>query len=128
MHVIALFRVSTEAQSAEGSSLDSQQRIYRELATRSGWTTLAEFRGVESGALAVQDRAVLQQVLAAVRDLRADAVYVHEQSRLTRGDELEVALLLRELRERQMRVIVQGAIRDLGSIDDRFMLGIQSLV
>lgn len=128
MRVIALFRVSTEAQSTEGSSLDSQQRIYRELAARSGWTTLAEFRGVESGALAVQDRAVLQQVLGAVRDLRADAIYVHEQSRLTRGDELEVALLLRELRERQMRVIVQGSIRDLGSIDDRFMLGIQSLV
>ena len=53
---------------------------------------------------------------------------MHEQSRLTRGDELEVALLMRELKERAIKILVHGTLRDPGSIDDRFMLGIQSLV
>jgi hypothetical protein len=39
-----------------------------------------------------------------------------------------VAVLLRELRERQIKILVNGVVRDLGSIDERFMVGIQSLV
>lgn len=128
MRVIAMFRVSTERQATEGASLDAQARIYHENASRLGWTTVGEFRGFESAALAAVDRQVLQRVLAALRELQPDALYVHEQSRLTRGDELEVALLLRELRERRVKVLVGGVVRDLSSIDERFMLGIQSLV
>jgi len=128
MRVVALFRVSTEKQANEGASLDSQERAYRDLAARSGWETVAEFRGCESATQATSDRRVLQQVLACLRDREPDAVYVHEQSRLTRGDELEVAMLLRELRDRRTKIIVGGVVRDLGSIDERFMVGIQSLV
>ncbi len=128
MRVVAMFRVSTEAQANEGASLDAQQRLYRERAAREGWTTLAEFRGCESAMKVTADREVLQSVLRAIRDLQPDAIYVHEQSRLTRGDELEVALLLRELRERGLKIIISGAVRDLSSIDERFMVGIQSLV
>lgn len=128
MRVVALFRVSTERQANEGASLDAQQRAYRDMATRNGWTTVAEFRGCESATQAATDRRVLQQVLACIRENPVDAVYVHEQSRLTRGDELEVALLLRELRERRLKIIVGGVVRDLASIDERFMVGIQSLV
>lgn len=128
MRVVAMFRVSTEAQANEGASLDAQQRLYRERAAREGWVTLAEFRGCESATKAAVDREVLQQVLRAVRELDPEAIYVHEQSRLTRGDELEVAVLLRELRERGLKIIVGGVVRDLSSIDERFMVGIQSLV
>lgn len=128
MRVVALFRVSTEKQAAEGASLDAQERLYREHAARSGWTTVAEFRGCESATQAASDRHVLQRVLACVREQSPDAIYVHEQSRLTRGDELEVAMLFRELKERRIKIVVNGVVRDLASIDERFMVGIQSLV
>lgn len=128
MKVVALFRVSTEKQAADGASLDAQQRTYRDMATKQGWETVAEFKGSESATQAASDRRVLQQVLSCIRDQTPDAVYVHEQSRLTRGDELEVALLMRELKERRIKIIVGGVVRDLASIDERFMVGIQSLV
>lgn len=128
MRVIALYRVSTEKQAAEGASLDAQQRIYRAQAAERGWTTVGEFKGCESASQASSDRMVLQQVLASVRDSEPDAIWVIEQSRLTRGDELEVAMLFRELRERGVKLLINGVPRDLGSIDERFMVGIQSLV
>lgn len=128
MRVVALFRVSTEAQANTGASLESQQVRYRELAAIHGWTTIQEFKGHESATQAASDRRVLQNVLACVRDEDVDAVYVHEQSRLTRGDELEVAMLMRELKERGTKIIVNGVVRDLSSIDERFMVGIQGLV
>ncbi|MGH7242390.1 MAG: recombinase family protein [Phycisphaerales bacterium] len=128
MRVIAMYRVSTERQAELGASLDAQQRKFRELAASQGWTVVAEFRGSESATQASSERQVLQQVLACIRLENPDALYVHEQSRLTRGDELEVALLLRELRERCVKIVVGGVVRDLGSIDERFMVGIQSLV
>jgi DNA invertase Pin-like site-specific DNA recombinase len=128
MRVVAMFRVSTEKQANEGASLDAQQRTYHELAARNGWTTVAEFKGCESATQASSDRRVLQDVLRCIREQQPDAVYVHEQSRLTRGDELEVASLMRELEERNVKVIVGGIVRDLTSIDDGFMFNIQSLV
>lgn len=128
MRVVAMFRVSTEKQANEGASLDAQERQYHELALRHGWDTLATFRGCESATQASRERAVLQEVLACIRKLEPDAIYVHEQSRLTRGDELEVAGLLRELRERKLKILLGGVVRDLSSLDERFMVGIQSLV
>jgi DNA invertase Pin-like site-specific DNA recombinase len=128
MRVVAMFRVSTEKQATEGTSLEGQQQIYRKLAAREGWTTVAEFKGQESATGASSDRRVLQQVLACIRDESPDMLYVHEQSRLTRGDMLEVALLMRELEERRVKINVQGVTRDLASLDERFMVGIQSLV
>ncbi len=128
MRVVAMFRVSTEKQATEGASLDAQQRRYRELALQQGWETVAEFRGQESASQAAADRRVLQQVLACIREHRPDAIYVHEQSRLTRGDDLDVMMLMRELKDRRVNIIVNGVVRDLRSIDERFMVGIQSLI
>lgn len=128
MRVVALFRVSTERQATEGASLDAQERIFDDLARLHRWDVVEKFRGCESASQAGSERQVLQSVLACVRSRQPDAIYVHEQSRLTRGDELEVALLMRELRERGLKVIVGGVVRDLASIDERFMIGIQSLV
>src|ERR1044071_6048288 len=48
MRVVAMFRVSTERQANEGASLDAQQRTFREMAKRSGWKVVGEFRGSES--------------------------------------------------------------------------------
>ncbi len=128
MRIVAMYRVSTEKQANEGASLAAQQRRYHELAAMNGWHTCAEFRGCESATKASKERQVLQRALQAIRDYEADAIYVHEQSRLTRGDELEVALLLRELRERGCKVIVGGVIRDLTSVDEQFVVGIQTVV
>lgn len=129
MRVVALFRVSTVRQENEGASLDAQQRRYRELASANGWTTAAEFRGQESAAKAASERAVLQAALARIREGDVEALWVYEQSRLTRGDELEVALLTRELRERGVAVVVGGsAPRRLDDITDSFAFGVQSLV
>lgn len=128
MRVVALFRVSTERQANEGASLDAQQRVFRELARNSRWNVVAEFRGCESATQVATERRVLQEALGCIRQQAPDALYVHEQSRLTRGDELEVALLLRELRERGVRIIVGGVVRDLASIDERFMVGVQGLM
>lgn len=127
MRVVALYRVSTEKQENEGASLAAQQRRYREMAASSGWTTVAEFRGQESAAKAASERVVLQQILACLRVEAVDAVWVYEQSRLTRGDELEVAALTRELRERGIRVIVLGSILDLEDPDDTLRFGLSSI-
>lgn len=128
MRVVGLFRVSTEKQEEHGTSLDGQEAAYHAMAEREGWTTVATFRGCESATQAASERRVLQQVLACVRDEDVDAVWVCEQSRLTRGDELDVALLRRELEERGVKVIINGTVRDLSSIDEGFMFGIQTLV
>src|SRR5689334_2172590 len=120
MRVVALFRVSTEKQESEGASLDAQERAYDALAERGGWQTVGRFRGCESATQAATERRVLQQVLGCIREKSPDAVYVHEQSRLTRGDELEAALLMRELKEQRTKIIVNGVVRDLSSIDERF--------
>ena len=128
MRVVGMFRVSTDRQANEGASLAAQERRFTEMAEAQGWQVVATYRGSESATKAASEREVLQDVLACVRRQRPDALYVHEQSRLTRGDELEVALLMRELRDQGVKVLVAGVVRELASIDDRFMFGIQSLV
>ena len=128
MKCVALFRVSSDAQAERGASLESQQRRYRELAALNGWTTVAEVRGSESASGANADRELLGAVVRAADEHQADAVYVHEQSRLSRGDEVEWGLLMRELRRRGVKVIVNGIIRDPASIDDGFMFRIQAAV
>ncbi|MCC7390631.1 MAG: recombinase family protein [Phycisphaerales bacterium] len=128
MRVVGLFRVSTEKQEEHGTSLDSQEAAFHAMARQQGWEVVATYRGCESATQAASERRVLQQVLACIRDGDVDAVWVYEQSRLTRGDELEVALLRRELEERGVKVIVNGTVRDLSSIDEGFMFGIQTLV
>jgi DNA invertase Pin-like site-specific DNA recombinase len=128
MRVVALYRVSTEKQENDGASLAAQQRRYRELAAAAGWETVAEFRGQESATRAAGERLVLQQVLETVRAGDVDALWVYEQSRLTRADELEVALLKRELRERHVAVLVGSALHDLADVSGALAFDIQAVV
>src|SRR5262245_58858776 len=128
MRVVAMFRVSTDHQANHGASLAAQERRFDELAAINAWDVCGKLRGCESASNAGSEREVLQAALKAIRDHDANAIYVHEQSRLTRGDELEAAMLMRELRERGCKVIVCGAVRDLDSIDERFVLRIQAVV
>lgn len=128
MRVVGLIRVSTERQADQGTSLDAQSRMLHELAAKNGWQIIGEFKGCESATLASSDRRVLQQVLEAIRTQSPDAVWVFEQSRLTRGDDLEVAMLLRELRERNLKVIICNVVRDLASIDERLMVSLQGVI
>ena len=93
MRVVALFRVSTASQATDGASLETQARRYDELAAANGWTTIAKVRGCESATGATNERRVWQQVREHLAGGECDAVYVHEQTRLTRGDELEEPVL-----------------------------------
>lgn len=128
IRVVGLFRVSTDMQANHGASLDAQVRRFDELAALNRWHVCAKHRGCESATKAGSEREVLQAALRSIREHDASAIYVHEQSRLTRGDELDVAILTRELRERGCKVIVNGLVRDLESIDERFAIRIQSVV
>jgi site-specific DNA recombinase len=129
MRVVALFRVSTEKQENEGASLAAQERRFDELAAAGLWTVVAKFRGQESAAKAASERAVLQQVLGCLREQRVDALWVYEQSRLTRADRLEAALLLRELAERHVSlVLASGEAKDLASIEGEMVFDIQRAV
>ncbi len=128
MRVVGLFRVSTEKQEEFGTSLDSQESAFHAMARQQGWEVVATFRGCESATQAASDRRVLQQVLQCLREQEVDAIWVIEQSRLTRGDQLEAASLMRELTERGVKVSVNGTIRDPASIDDGFVMAIQSAV
>jgi DNA invertase Pin-like site-specific DNA recombinase len=128
MRVVALFRVSSLVQENHGASLDAQERRFRDLAGTLGWTVIAEFRGQESATKAATERAVLQQVLTCIQDSAVDALWVYEQSRLTRGDELEVALLTRELRERRVQVLVGTQAYDLAEPSSALSFGLQAVV
>ena len=80
MRVIPLFRVSTERQASEGASLDAQERKYFELQAHNAWETVEVFRGSESAAKESRERLLFQEVLAAVRRHKPDAIYVHART------------------------------------------------
>jgi DNA invertase Pin-like site-specific DNA recombinase len=128
VNVVALCRVSTDLQANRGASLDAQERRIRELAASCGWTLVEVFRGHESAAKAAAERQMLERVLACIRERDVQALWVYELSRFTRGDELEVALLVRELREREVRLIVGTTEHDLTDAATTFSFGVQSLV
>lgn len=128
MRVVALIRVSTERQAEQGASLDAQERAYHAMAAKEGWETVAVFRGHESASQASADRRLLLQVLACIQEQEVSAVWVFEQSRLTRGDQFEVALLMRALTDNGVKILVNGILRDPASIDDGLMLRLQSLL
>lgn len=126
--VIGLFRVSTEEQELEGNSLDAQERIFQRDCDSFGWRPVHTFRGQESGR-DLDSRHIIHEVLAAIRDLKPDALWVREQSRLTRGDQLDVAILLRELRESCTRVVTEGGhILDLQDVEGEFVFGLKALI
>lgn len=125
--VVGLFRVSTEAQEKEGYSLAAQQAAYQRDCRRCGWRSLGTFEGQESGS-SLQQRHTIHELIAFVRDRKPDAVWVIEQSRLTRGDELDVAILIRELRETGTKVVVErGSVIDPQDLEGAFMFRLKAL-
>ena len=85
--VIGLFRVSTEEQEQEGNSLEAQERMFKWDCRSFGWKSLGIFSGQETGT-ALDARATIHEVIAALRQHHPDALWVREQSRLTRGDHI----------------------------------------
>lgn len=126
--VIGLFRVSTEEQELEGNSLDAQERLYKRDCENEGWASLRTFRGQETGR-ALESRIIIHDVMSAIHELAPDALWLREQSRLTRGDQLDVAILLRELRESRTKVVTEGGhILDLTDIEGEFVFGLKALI
>jgi len=128
LKVVALYRVSSEKQANEGASLDAQQRRYRELAAARGWETVAEFRGAESASKDRRERKMLRRVLDTFDAELVDALWVYEQSRLSRGDGLEVEMLLRDLRERGISLYIGDERLDLDDPSARLTFGIYGTV
>lgn len=125
--VVGLFRVSTEAQEKEGYSLAAQQVAYQRDCRRFSWRSLGTFEGQESGSSLAQ-RHTIHELIAFLREKKPEAVWVIEQSRLTRGDELDVALLLRELRETGTKVVVErGSVIDPQDLEGAFMFRLKAL-
>jgi site-specific DNA recombinase len=125
---VGLFRVSTEAQRDEGYSLQAQQAAYERDCRTYGWRSLAVYEGQETGSALIHRRTV-HALINCLRDRRPDAVWVIEQSRLTRGDELDVALLLRELRENGTRVVTErGHVVDPGDLEGAFHFRLKALM
>lgn len=126
--VVGLFRVSTEEQEQEGNSLEAQKRMYTWDCRSFGWKSLATFSGQESGT-ALDSRKIIHEVMATLREHHPDALWVREQSRLTRGDQLDVAVLLRELRENGILVVTErGHVLDLNDIEGEFLFGLKALI
>ena len=126
--VVGLFRVSTEDQEQEGNSLDAQKRMYQWGCRTFGWKSLATFSGQETGT-ALSSRQIIHEVMAALREHRPDALWVREQSRLTRGDQLDVAMLLRELREKAILVVTErGHVLDLNDVEGEFLFGLKAMI
>ena len=126
--VIGLFRVSTEEQEQEGNSLEAQKRMYDWDCPSFKWKSLGVFSGQETGT-ALSSRKIIYDVMDALREHRPDALWVREQSRLTRGDQLDVAVLLRELRENSILVVTErGHVLDLTDVEGEFLFGLKALI
>ena len=125
--VVGLFRVSTEIQQKEGYSLAAQQKAYERDCRHFGWRSRGTFEGQETGS-SLQQRRTIHELIAYLRERKPDAVWVIEQSRLTRGDELDVAILLRELRETGTKVVVErGSVLDPCDLEGAFMFRLKAL-
>ncbi len=126
--VIALFRVSTEDQATEGNSLEAQHRMFEMDCEAFKWKSLATYSGHETGT-SLDARRIINDVLDAIRQHRPDAFWVREQSRLTRGDQLDVAYLLRELRESGTCVVTErGHVIDLDDIEGEFVFSLKAII
>ena len=126
--VVGLFRVSTEIQEREGYSLQAQQTAYDRDCRAFNWRSLAMFEGHETGS-SLADRKTIHELISLIRKRRPDAVWVIEQSRLTRGDELDVALLLRDLRETSTKVVTErGNVIDPADLEGAFTFRLKALM
>ena len=91
-------RVSTEEQADKGYSLDTQEQLCREFATRSGYAVRGVYRD-EGRSGTTLDRPALQELLAACsRGRQIEAVIVQETDRLARNthDHLTIRALLQK--------------------------------
>ncbi len=126
--VVGLFRVSTETQEREGYSLQAQQQAFTRDCRAFKWRSLTTFEGYESGS-SLSQRKIIHDLIALVRKRQPDAVWVIEQSRLTRGDELDVAMLLRELRELSTKVVTErGNVIDPADLEGAFVFRLKALM
>ena len=126
--VVGLFRVSTEAQEKEGYSLAAQQTAYQRDCRAFGWQSLTTFQGQESGS-SLDLRRTIHELIEYLRAHQPDAIWVIEQSRLTRGDELDVALLIRELRETGTKVVIErGSVIDPSDLEGAFLFRLKALM
>lgn len=126
--VVGLFRVSTESQEKDGYSLQAQQTAYDRDCRTFKWRSLDTFKGQETGS-ALASRETIHELIGFLRSQRPDAIWVIEQSRLTRGDELDVAVLLRELRENNTKIVLErGTVVDPTDLEGGFSFRLKALM
>ena len=102
-HAIAYIRVSTEQQADSGLGLEAQQASIEATASRLGLELSRTFVDAgTSGSLAIEDRPVLLDAVAALR--RGDVLLVAKRDRLGR-DVIAVAMIERLIAKRGARVV-----------------------
>ncbi|WP_460140477.1 recombinase family protein [Pseudomonas sp. S2_E01] len=92
MEVVAYYRVSTARQGESGLGLDAQREYIRIAAHQHGWSVVAEFEDLESGATAPELREQCKAALAMSRARKATLV-VAKLDRLSRDVEHIAGLL-----------------------------------
>lgn len=123
IRVILYARVSTEEQGEAGrQTLDAQIREMRELATEFGWTIVREYREKESGAS--RTRPQLTYALNLLEEREADALMVHDLSRLARSLVFTLTIFEQVLQWNALFISHRERHYDIRDPNDRFFLSL----
>lgn len=123
IRVILYARVSTEEQGEAGrQGLDAQIHEMRELANEFGWSIVNEYREKASGAS--RTRPLLTYALHQLKAREADALMVHDLSRLARSLLFTLTVFEQLLKQNALLVSKRERHYDLRDPNDRFFLSL----
>jgi len=114
-------RVSTVAQAEQGTSLESQRELGIKKADELGFKwILWDEGGKSSHHEDIADRAVLSQLFAAIKEGAVKHLWVYDQSRLSRND--QVASIFRyQCNKQEVTLYTKDGAYDLANPSDRLM-------
>jgi DNA invertase Pin-like site-specific DNA recombinase len=124
MRFALCLRVSSRGQE-DGQSLLVQKKFGEEYIRRNGGRLVKTYEGVESATKSLQERDLLQQILRDAAEEKWDALWVLDQSRLTRSPEtLQLVASHFSLYNRELHT--QGGRTPLETPEGELQAGIQS--
>ena len=114
-------RVSTVAQAEQGTSLESQRELGKKKADELGFKwILWDEGGKSSHHEDIADRPVLSQLFAAIKEGVVKHLWVYDQSRLSRND--QVASIFRyQCNKQEVTLYTKDGVYDLANPSDRLM-------
>ena len=114
-------RVSTVAQAEQGTSLESQRELGKKKADELGFKWIMWDEGGKSSHHEdIADRPVLSQLFAAIKEGVVKHLWVYDQSRLSRND--QVASIFRyQCNKQEVTLYTKDGVYDLSNPSDRLM-------